>query len=58
VGMAFEIAFKKGVSALSTIPIKKDLFPTEAQSMNFYNSLAKTITGVVNELKFRFPNAT
>ena len=56
--MAFEIAFKKDVSALSTIPIKKDLFPTEAQSMNFYNSLAKTITGVVNELKFRFPNAT
>lgn len=58
VGMAFEIALKKGVSALSTIPIKKDLFPTEAQSMNFYNSLAKTITGVINELKFRFPNAT
>jgi hypothetical protein len=25
--------------------------------MNFYNSLVKTITGVVNELNFRFPKA-
>ena len=57
VGNAFEIAFKKGLPALSAIPIKKDLFPTEAQSMNFYNSLTKTVTRVVNELNFRFPNA-
>ena len=57
-GNAFELAFKKDVSAISTMPIKKDLFPTEAQSINFYNSLVKTVTAVVNELKFRFPGAT
>lgn len=57
VGKAFEIAFKQGVDALDHIPVNKNLFPTEAQSINFYNSLARVIKGVINELNFRFPGA-
>jgi hypothetical protein len=57
VGKAFETAFKQGVDALDKFPRVDDLFPTAAQTNNFYNSLSKTIKAVVAELNFRFPGA-